>query len=80
MTRNHIHFAKGLPGDSGVISGMRSSAQVLIYLNVPLALQDGVPLLLSANGVILSPGIKGVIAPKYFLKAVDAKTGEVIFP
>ena len=29
MARNHIHFARGLPeGDTGVISGMRSSCQV----------------------------------------------------
>lgn len=29
MQRNHIHFARGLPeGDTGVISGMRSSCQV----------------------------------------------------
>jgi len=38
MRRNHIHFATGLPGDSQVISGMRQSAQVLIYIDVRKAI------------------------------------------
>lgn len=37
--------------------GMRSSAQVLIYLDVQKALDDGIPLFLSANSVVLTPGI-----------------------
>ena len=28
MKRNHVHLARGLPGESGVISGMRSSCEV----------------------------------------------------
>ena len=31
MKRNHIHFAAGEPGSEEVISGMRSSAQVLFF-------------------------------------------------
>ena len=30
MGRTHIHFAKGLPGDKDVISGMRSLCEVII--------------------------------------------------
>jgi 2'-phosphotransferase len=54
---------------------MRSSAQVLIYLNVQKALDDGVPLFLSANSVILSPGLgpQGIISPIYFAAVVRAK-------
>lgn len=37
MNRNHIHFAVGLPSDKGVISGMRNSSQVYIYINVSKA-------------------------------------------
>ncbi|XP_052768030.1 uncharacterized protein LOC128208509 [Mya arenaria] len=67
MNRNHIHFAAGLPGQGGVISGMRSSCEVIIYLNLKKALEDGIPFFRSANNVILSPGNKdGIIFPRYF--------------
>ena len=40
MNRTHIHFAAGLPGESGVISGMRRSCKVSatpasFFLNSP---------------------------------------------
>jgi len=66
--RQHIHFAQGVP-KSGVISGMRDTSQVLIYLDVELALNHGLPLLLSANGVVLSPGdANGFIHPSFFAR------------
>jgi len=72
MRRNHIHFAAGLPGQSGVISGMRSTAEVLIYLDVEKCLAENIPLFLSANNVILSPGnSERLIPPKYFLSVVN---------
>eukprot|EP00759_Apiculatamorpha_spiralis_P012028 PhF_6_TR19122/c1_g1_i1/m.28129/K10669/TRPT1, TPT1; 2'-phosphotransferase len=79
MTRQHIHFAQGLPGDYGVISGMRKSCEVLVYLDVAEALKDNIPLFLSTNGVVLSPGVgtTGVIPPKYFQYVTDMK-GQVI--
>ena len=39
MNRTHIHFAPGLPKESGVISGMRASAQVYIYIDMEKALK-----------------------------------------
>ena len=39
MARNHIHLAIGLPGD-GVISGMRSSCQVVIDINMTKAMHS----------------------------------------
>ncbi|CAL1548576.1 unnamed protein product [Lymnaea stagnalis] len=79
MTRVHIHFAPGEPGTGGVISGMRSSCTVLIYLNLGKALQDGLMFFLSANNVILSPGNEqGVIPPLYFDKVIDKSTGQVL--
>jgi len=39
MKRNHIHFAAGEPGTDGVISGMRKSAEVYIYIDLPKALK-----------------------------------------
>jgi 2'-phosphotransferase len=38
MARNHVHLAAGLPGKDGVISGMRSSCQVVIELNMVKAI------------------------------------------
>lgn len=62
MNRNHIHLAQGVPGDA-VISGMRNSAQVLIYINLPLALASGLKFFISANGVVLC---EGPISPQFF--------------
>lgn len=74
MDRKHIHFAIGQYGSAVVISGMRKSAQVLIYLDVEAVLRDGIPLQLSANKVVLSPGDEnGKIAPKYFKYVLNTK-------
>lgn len=80
MARQHIHFAKGLPGESGVISGMRGNCQVLIYVDIAKMLNDGIKIYCSDNGVILSEGINGVIAPEYFAVVLDGKTGKQIYP
>ncbi|CAI9717986.1 tRNA 2' [Octopus vulgaris] len=75
MNRMHIHFAIGEPGERGVISGMRSSCQVMIYLNLDLALNDGLTFFLSENNVILTEGDKdGFVRPKYFQKVIDRKS------
>ncbi|CEP12664.1 hypothetical protein [Parasitella parasitica] len=55
MTRNHIHFAVGLPDDPHVKSGIRATSQVFIYVDVDKAQQDG---------------IGGMIAPLYFKQVV----------
>ncbi|EMS49702.1 Putative tRNA 2'-phosphotransferase [Triticum urartu] len=68
MARLHVHFSSGLPSDGGVISGMRSGANILIYLNVRKALQDGMKLYISDNKVILTEGFDGVVPVKYFEK------------
>ncbi|KAI8825499.1 phosphotransferase KptA/Tpt1 [Chytriomyces cf. hyalinus JEL632] len=73
MNRNHIHFAVGRPGDSGVISGMRGTCNVLIYINVSQAMSDGIKFYRSPNNVVLSSGVGGFIAPKYFERV--EKTG-----
>jgi len=75
MSRTHIHFAVGLPGDEQVISGMRSSAQVLVYIDLRRAIQAGVPFFVSENNVLLSPGVAGGYLPAiYFQDVVDART------
>ncbi|KZT37753.1 phosphotransferase KptA/Tpt1, partial [Sistotremastrum suecicum HHB10207 ss-3] len=71
MKRHHIHLAQGLPGVSGVISGMRKSANVIIYIDVPKALAAGIQFYISANGVILSPGNEQGFIPPEFFKRVE---------
>ncbi|KAF2744845.1 phosphotransferase KptA/Tpt1 [Sporormia fimetaria CBS 119925] len=88
MGRNHVHFAAGLPSsftkppasDSPeaaqppVISGMRNSSTVLIYVDVRKALDAGIKFWKSENGVILTEGNeKGVLEAKFFEKV---KAGE----
>eukprot|EP01071_Lankesteria_metandrocarpae_P006201 Lankesteria_metandrocarpae@DN4273_c1_g1_i1.p1 len=78
MQRNAIHFAAGLPGDEDVLSGMRKTAEIIIYLDVAFAMQDGITFYRSENNVILSSGVDGVIQPKYFMRVVDARTNRFI--
>lgn len=39
MNRTHIHFAEDFPDSDRVISGMRNSCQIAIYVNVKEALK-----------------------------------------
>ncbi|CAK6449673.1 unnamed protein product [Pipistrellus nathusii] len=72
--RTHIHLATGLPGDPGVISGMRPNCHMAVFVNGPLALADGIPFFRSANGVILTPGnADGFLLPKYFTEALQLR-------
>ena len=80
MARQHVHFATGHPGDDGVVSGMRSGAQVLIYLDLARAVSAAIPFFVSANGVLLSPGLgdTGAIPPAFFADAVNTCTGKAL--
>lgn len=80
--RHGIHFAAGTANDESVISGMRKSAKVMIYIDVEKAMRDGLKFFVSTNGVILSPGnsslkdgdgYSGVILPEYFSKVEFVK-------
>lgn len=72
MKRNHIHFATGLLGEDGVISGMRSTCNVLIYIDLEKALEDGIKFFKSKNGVVLTEGVngEGYLPNDYFRKIV----------
>ena len=78
MTRNHVHFAVHEPGHRELISGMRSRAEVLIYLDVPKALDAGMNLWRSSNNVLLTRGLDGVIPIDYFSKVVRAAPRQMI--
>eukprot|EP01095_Lingulamoeba_sp_RSL-Kostka_P002233 TRINITY_DN1309_c4_g1_i1.p1 TRINITY_DN1309_c4_g1~~TRINITY_DN1309_c4_g1_i1.p1 ORF type:complete len:254 (-),score=76.69 TRINITY_DN1309_c4_g1_i1:206-967(-) len=79
MNRIHIHLATGLKDDNTVISGMRQSCQLFIYIDIKKAIEDGYRFYRSMNNVILSPGNnKGYIPVRYFSKVVDAYSKEEI--
>ncbi|KAF8159865.1 KptA family-domain-containing protein [Crassisporium funariophilum] len=73
MKRNHIHLAQGVAGKN-VISGMRTSSQILIFINMKKALDGGIKFFLSDNGVILTEGDKdGFLKPEYFERVENSK-------
>lgn len=81
MSRRHIHLAAGLPGDTEIISGMRSSCDLAIFIDIRRALSDGIPFFLSANRVILTPGDgDGVLPPRYFQKVLQLKPTRCLLP
>ncbi|KAH6574616.1 hypothetical protein BASA83_009523 [Batrachochytrium salamandrivorans] len=72
MSRKHIHFAVGLvDGAQQVISGMRKDCDMFIYIDAEKAIKGGIVFLRSANNVILTDGVNGVLHPTYFSKVVD---------
>ncbi|KAJ2414225.1 hypothetical protein H4218_005110 [Coemansia sp. IMI 209128] len=77
MSRTHIHFARGLPSDAGIISGMRNTADAYIYIDVKKAVAAGIEFYVSENGVILSKGLNdsGVIPAEYF-ERIEYKEGK----
>ncbi|KAH9479733.1 Putative tRNA 2'-phosphotransferase [Psilocybe cubensis] len=77
MKRNHIHLAQNVAGEN-VVSGMRTSSQVLIYIDIPKALEAGIKFWLSDNGVVLTEGdAHGILSKEFFSKVVDVKNGEL---
>ena len=94
MTRNHVHFASGLPegftsiasvdqegnavttAAAPVISGMRKSSTVLVFLDLPKAIAAGLKFWVSDNGVILSEGNEEGLVPLSVFKRVEDRTGE----
>ena len=67
MGRHHVHLAKGLPDEKGVVSGMRRDADVFVWVKVHEAIKGGLTFYESANGVILCDGRDGdgIIAPTF---------------
>ncbi|XP_041467596.1 tRNA 2'-phosphotransferase 1-like [Lytechinus variegatus] len=79
MNRTHIHFAQGEPGADGVISGMRKSCQIMIFIDLHAAMQDGIKFFLSKNGVILSPGDRnGILRTRYFRRVLQVNPRQEI--
>ena len=60
MSRKHIHF------HSSAEAAMRTDKEILIHLNTTKWLKDGGELFVADNHVLLTSGMQGIIAPKYF--------------
>lgn len=89
MGRNHVHFASGLPagfksvvedgesaGDAApVISGMRKTSTILIFLDLAKAMDAGLVFGMSDNGVVLTEGNKEGLVPLEFFHRVEDRTG-----
>lgn len=76
--RNHVHFAPYEPGSSRVISGMRASCDIAIYLDLRRAILAGIPFYRSTNQVLLTPGLNKVVPPNYFQGVKDLHSGQWI--
>ncbi|CAG0919255.1 unnamed protein product [Notodromas monacha] len=78
QNRNHVHMAvdlcAGKIDERREIPGIRSSCEILIYIDLEAALRSGTRFFKSPNGVILSPD---VINPNFFMKVLNVKTGNV---
>jgi 2'-phosphotransferase len=77
MRRTHIHFVPEINQD-GVTSGFRGNSDVVVWINMETAMVAGIEFFRSANGVILSSGIDGVIPPEFITKVTDRATGEEV--
>ena len=77
MSRQHIHFATGMFGDSGVVSGMRRNCEVFIHLDVSKAMNDGISFYKSSNGVVLTSGKDGILPPIYFERVLNSQGGVI---
>ncbi|KAJ6613325.1 KptA family-domain-containing protein [Mycena sp. CBHHK59/15] len=73
MKRNHIHLAQGVAGDN-VISAMRRSSQILIFIDVQRAIDRGIKFFMSDNGVILTEGDEhGILGTQFFARVETSK-------
>jgi 2'-phosphotransferase len=67
MSRKHIHMATSIDAKSG----KRASCNLLIYIDMALAMADGIKFYISSNGVVLTEGIDGILPSKYLMKFVE---------
>jgi 2'-phosphotransferase len=63
---------------SEVVSGMRNSSSVLIYLDLPKALESGLLFYISKNGVVLGDGGEAGLIPVSLFKSVEERGGNII--
>lgn len=72
MSRKHIHFTSSLDSKSGI----RYNCDMLIYIDMAKAMQDGIIFYKSKNGVILTEGKDGILESKYFTAVMPYTKGQ----
>ena len=75
--RNHIHFSPFEPRGPRSATVIKGGAEVGIWVDLKKALAEGVPFLMSKNGVILSRGVNGRISPRLFTKIMNLGNDKV---
>ena len=85
MDRSHIHFSITdeiieFAESNTRQSGIRSNCQLMIYINMKQAMEDGIEFYMSENKVVLTPGVgeEGLLDKKYFQKVINRKNGQRI--
>ncbi|EER15829.1 conserved hypothetical protein [Perkinsus marinus ATCC 50983] len=78
MGRQHIHLVDATATLTGVVSGLRKSAEIYIYIDAKKAAEDHIVFLRSANNVYLTAGKDGVLGTQYFRKVVDVKKSATV--
>lgn len=65
-TRRHIHLTPFQSNEKSVMSGFRSSCEILIHIDMAQAILNGIPFWMSSNQVILTErDASGCIPPQY---------------
>ena len=72
MTRNHIHFTTFEQMEEREKKGIRENKEILVNVDMAMAIRDGFKFYWSKNNVILSPGNQqGRIPPKYLFRGPE---------
>ena len=77
--RRQVHFSVRNPGEA-VLSGMRESCQIAVYMDLLRASRDGVLSYRSSNDVLLSKGWDGVVPPQYIERAWHIRKRVQLYP
>jgi 2'-phosphotransferase len=57
-----LDFATGYPSSGEAISGMNNSCDTFIEINLEKALKESIQFYISKDGVILTPGVNGILS------------------
>ncbi|KOS17119.1 tRNA 2'-phosphotransferase 1 [Escovopsis weberi] len=78
MGRNHVHCSEGLPGEEGVVSGMRGDAELVVEIDVRRSMEEGgLRWWRSDNGVVLTEGDEGGLVSARFFRRVTGRRVDV---